>query len=120
MSRSMIAATAALVALAGTAARAEPFAMVPMAAFVQDIGGKQVVGYHLASDGACAVTLVVSEPVTKEATTTAAARVRFSLAARSSATVASAGGGELALTCGEDARTLVIDTLPAARQLAGR
>ena len=120
MNRIMLAAMAATVALTGAAVAAEPFSVVPMGAFVQDIDGKQVVGYYLASGAACEVTLMVSEPAAEEAAATTAARVRFSLAARSMATVESANGGMLALTCGEEARTLTVDNGRAPQQLASR
>ncbi len=112
--------SALLDAAVGLAAAAGPAAVTPMAAFVEDIGGKQVVGYYLAQDEACAVTMMIAEVPGEAAAPTTAARVSFALPPTARATVESALGGRLALTCGADAGTLVVDSRPAARQLASR
>ena len=53
MTSTMISAMSGMILFAGAAAAAEPGSVGPMAAFVQDIGGKQVVGYYLAENSAC-------------------------------------------------------------------
>ena len=109
-----------MMALSGGAAVAGSAAVAPMAAFVEDIGGKQVVGYDLARGEACAVTLMIAEVPGEAATRTSAARVSFALAPTARATVEGAECGRLAVTCGNGAGTLAVDSHPAGRQLASR
>src|SRR4051812_20227626 len=120
MTSTMLSAMSGMILLARVAAAAEPGTVGPMAAFVQDIGGKQVVGYYLAENSACDVTMMVGDSLAEDMPATSAARVHFALPAAASATVESAEGGKLAVTCGPDAGTLVVDSHPAANRLASR
>jgi hypothetical protein len=117
---SLIATISGLVLFAGAAAAAGPSSIGPMAAFVEDIGGKQIVGYYVAKGSACEITMMVGDAATEMTDPGSAARVRFDLPADTSATVESAEGGRLAVTCGPDAGTLVVDAQPAGKQLASR
>jgi hypothetical protein len=120
MTKRMMAALAATMALMGAASAAEPTSVAPMAAFVGDLGGKQVVGYYLAEAEACRVTLMVAEAPAEDAVASSAARVRVALSPMTSATIESAEGGKLAVTCETGAKTLLVDVSPAGRQLASR
>ena len=120
MIRLTMAACAAAMTFSGAALAAEPGAVAPMAAFLGDLGGKQVVGYYTAEAEACQVTLMVAETPDEAMTAPLAARVRFALTPSTSATVESAEGGRLAVTCEAGAKALLVDSSPAPRHLASR
>jgi hypothetical protein len=111
--------------------------VAPMAAFVHEIGGRRVVGYYVTEAGACAVTMMLADPVGEDARPAGASRLRMTLEPAATATLdgvaggrlrltfqpgaAALGGGDrLALTCGGDGRALIVDDRPATGRLASR
>jgi hypothetical protein len=91
-----------------------------MAAFVHEIGSRQVVGYYMAEAGGCAVTMMLADPASEDAPATGAARLKLTLQPTATAALDAAEGGRLAVTCGSGARTLIVDSQPAAGRLASR
>lgn len=92
----------------------------PMAAFVRDIGGRQVVGYYMADGGACAVTLMLADPASEAAPAAAATRLRLTLQPMAAAAIDAPEGGRLAVTCGSEGRALAVDSQPMPGRLASR
>ena len=58
MTKILMTAFGGLMALSGVALAGEQGSVAPMGAFVQDIGGQQVVGYYLAENDACQITMM--------------------------------------------------------------
>jgi hypothetical protein len=120
MAKLVMAALGATMALTGAARAAEPMAVTPMAAFVHAIGSKQVVGYYLAEADACRVTMMVAEAPAEDAATLSAARVQVTLSPMTGATIESAEGRKLVVTCAAGADSLLVDARPAGPRLASR
>jgi len=120
MTKILMTAFGGLMALSGVALAGEQGSVAPMGAFVQDIGGQQVVGYYLAENDACQITMMTGASPSDENADPQSSRIRFALAPMGSATFESEQGGKLSLSCGEHADTLVVNAMPATRQLASR
>jgi hypothetical protein len=102
------------------AAMAERTVVKPAAAFLGEIGGRHVVGYYMADAGSCAVTMMLADPASEDAPATAASRLTMTLQPAASAALDAGAGDRLAVTCGEGARNLIVDSHPAAGKLASR
>jgi hypothetical protein len=135
MAKGMTIVTALMLGAAATPAAAPRVAgaasVAPMAAFVHEIGGRQVVGYYVTEAGACAVTMMLADPAGEDAPPPGASRLRMTLEPAATATLDGVAGGRLrltfqpgaaalggvgdrlALTCGGDGRALIVDDRPA-------
>ena len=102
------------------AAMAGATSVAPMAAFVHEVGSRQVVGYYMAEAGGCAVTMMLADPGSEEAPASSAARLKLTLQPTATAALDTPEGGSLAVTCGSGARTLVVDGKPTPGRLASR
>jgi len=88
-----------------TSAKADTFQ--PTQAMTYVLGSKRAVGYFERANGTCRVTLMIAEEVnTDVAEPTSAARLRVSLTPGQGATLGSAEGESIAVTCGAGAETV--------------
>jgi hypothetical protein len=94
--------------------------VAPMAAFAHEVGSRQVVGYYMAEAGGCAVTMMLADPGSEEAPASSAARLKLTLQPAATAALDAPEGGRLAVTCGSGAKTMIVDSQPAAGRLASR
>ena len=92
----------------------------PAAAFMGEVGDRQVVGYYMAEAGACAVTMMMADPATEDAPAASAARLTMTLQPSASAALDTGNGERLAVTCGEGASRLMVDRQHATGKLASR
>jgi hypothetical protein len=80
------------------------------------LGSKRAVGYFMVQKGECRVTMMISEAVDPDMSAApSAARLRMSMQPGQSATLGSAEGAEVILTCGPSGETVEIKRPQAAR-----
>lgn len=106
------AAGVALIVAVASGARAERQvvgdAYKPAQAIVETFGSKQTVGYFAQQNGACAVTLFVTESASDGERAPTAARVRVNVKAGEKAELAAAEGQAIEVACGADAASVEI------------
>ena len=101
----ILAAGAGVAVADRTSPKAETFR--PIQAMSYELGQKRAVGYFERANGTCRVTLMIAEEVnTDVAEPTSAARLRVSLTPGQGATLGSAEGESIAVTCGAGAETV--------------
>jgi hypothetical protein len=100
-------------------ARVEPADSVtfrPAEAMHYVLGSKRAVGYFMVQKGECRVTMMIAEAVDPDMNTApTAARLRVSMLPGQSATLGSAEGAEMTLTCGPGGETVEIKRPHAVR-----
>lgn len=94
----------------GTPAAHAPLAETFGAAEVirHDLGSKRAVGYFVAVDGGCRVTLVVAEVTLPAPAQDQPARLTISLRPGEQTEVVGAAGERLTLSCGPEAKTMQV------------
>lgn len=107
-------AFSALVGVSGNAAHAgsmgEPAVYKPVQAISHYFGSKHAVGYYLAQDGACAMTVFISEDTDGRATAPSATRMKFTVKAGDKAELGSVEAQTLEITCGTNAASVEVRT----------
>jgi hypothetical protein len=76
-----------------------------------DTGSKHVVSYFVGSDGACKLTLMISEKQNDEAEGTTASRLQLMLEPHNSSRLDVADGKSLEFVCGTVALTMIVSPL---------
>ena len=87
-----------------------PVTMKPLAAVSLDAGGFHAVGYFLASEGQCKLTLMIAETVPEgqdESNAAPASRLRLNVQPGAKAQLDTATGQTLQFACQEGARAMV-------------
>jgi hypothetical protein len=104
-----------LVSLANTTVSAteirQPVTMRPLMAASLDTGSKHVVSYFVGADGACKLTLMISEKQNDEAEGTTASRLQLMLEPHKSSRLDVADGKSLEFFCGTAALTMIVSPL---------
>jgi hypothetical protein len=104
-----------LVSLANTTVSAteirQPVTMRPLMATSLDTGSKHVVSYFVGADGACKLTLMISEKQNDEAEGTTASRLQLMLEPHKSSRLDVADGKSLEFFCGTAALTMIVSPL---------
>lgn len=72
------------------------------------VGGEKAVGYFLAKDGQCELTLTVAPAGDADAVKGAGQRLRFAVAPGSTGQFETAEGGALQFTCGSGAKSMSV------------
>ena len=113
-----------VVSLANTAVSAteirQPVTMRPLMATSLDTGSKHVVSYFVGADGACKLTLMISEKQNDEAEDATAARLQLMLEPHKSSRLDVADGKSLEFFCGAAALTMIVSPLDRVAMSRGR
>ena len=80
LATAMLAGVGALAPAAGIGAASSQTTVNPAAAFIGEVGDRQVVGYYMAEAGACAVTMMMADPATEEVSKELGEKVKQTLA----------------------------------------
>jgi hypothetical protein len=84
--------------------------VAPLKVINLDVGAKRAIGYYLAENGACNLTVLLSDVNYLDGTTPSASRVNVNVAAGTSAKVDTIDGTTMAFTCAAGATDMTVRT----------
>jgi hypothetical protein len=89
---------------------AKELRVTPLKAINLDIGAKRAIGYYLADNGSCNLTVLLSDVNYMDGTTPSASRVNVNVAAGTSAKVDTIDGTTMQFTCSAGASDMTVKT----------
>ncbi len=84
--------------------------VAPAKAIIMDVGAKRAIGYYLSENGACNLTVLLSDVNYLDGTTPSASRVNVNVAAGTSAKVDTIDGTTMQFTCASGASAMTVKT----------
>ncbi len=84
--------------------------VTPLKAINLDVGSKHAIGYYLADQGSCNLTVLLTDVAYEDGTTPSASRLNFKVAAGTSAKVDTIDGTTMAFSCAVGADGMTIKT----------
>jgi hypothetical protein len=89
---------------------AKELKVAPLKVINLDVGAKRAIGYYLADNGSCNLTVLLSDVNYLDGTTPSASRVNVTVAAGTSAKVDTIDGTTMAFTCATGASSMSVNT----------
>lgn len=89
---------------------AKELRVTPMKVIDLDVGAKRAIGYYLADNGGCNLTVLLSDVNYLDGTTPSASRVNVNVAAGTSAKVDTVDGTTMQFTCDRGASSMSVNT----------
>jgi hypothetical protein len=93
-----------------SAGEAKELKVAPLKVINLDVGAKRAIGYYLAENGACNLTVLLSDVNYLDGTTPSASRVNVDVAAGTSAKVDTIDGTTMQFTCAAGATGMTVRT----------
>jgi hypothetical protein len=84
--------------------------VTPLKAINMDVGSKHAIGYYMAEQGNCNLTVLLSDVAYEDNTTPSASRVSMAIAAGTSAKVDTIDGTTMSFTCAAGASDMTVRT----------
>ena len=89
---------------------AKELRVAPLKVINLDVGAKRAIGYYLAENGSCNLTVLLSDVNYLDGTTPSASRVNVNVAAGTSAKVDTIDGTTMQFTCAAGASSMSVNT----------